>query len=152
MIDPAFLAQLERWSFETYDTISPDRIRVPSSEPAVLLADDDRRYVDASHGIEAVVGMPGEFVLRRTVDQLTPPEDRESVPVAWEGFLAAGSQDGIYTLLRPDGARLRVAYRALANQPEPGLHATVLRRPDEPADPRPVVDILLEAFPAAALA
>jgi PAS domain-containing protein len=152
MIDPAFLAQLTRWSFETWDCITPARILVPASGPAVLLADDERRYVDASHGVESVLGVPGEFLLRRTIDELTPPEDRAMVAPAWQAFLEAGSQEGIYSLLRPDGVRLRVAFRAIANHPEPGLHATVLRRPDDPEDGRGTADIVAEAFPAVALA
>jgi PAS domain-containing protein len=152
MIDPAFLGQLARWSFETYDCITPARILVPDSGPAVLVADGQRRYVDVSPGVESVVGVPGEFLLRRTVDELTPPENRDAVATAWESFLAEGTQEGTYTLLRPDGVRLVVRFRAAANQPEPGLYATVLERPDQPGDSRPVADIVREAFPAAAAA
>jgi PAS domain-containing protein len=149
MIDPVFLEQLERWSFETYDCLSPQRLMVPPSGPAVLLADDERRYVDVSSGVEAVIGIPGEFLLRRTIDDLMPPEDRQAVPALWNAFVADGRQEGEIILLRPDGARIPVRFRARANLPEAGLHASVLERPDALPDYRAVEDIVAEAFPTA---
>ena len=152
MIDAEFLQQLERWSFETFDCISPDRLLVPSTGPAVLLADDERRYVDASPGVEAIVGVPGELLLRRTVDDLMPPEKRTQVPELWRSLMVDGAQAGDIVLLRPDGVRVALRYRARANHPERGLHASVLTRLDGPTDERPVEEIVASAFSAAATA
>jgi PAS domain-containing protein len=146
LLDPGFIAQLSRWSFETYDCLSPERLLVPPSGPAVLLVNDERRYVDASSGIEAILGIPGEFLLHRTIDELMPPEDQLAIDAAWASFLAAGAQDGEADLIRPDGVRIHVLYRARAGYPEPGLHASVLSLPGMPLDPRPVDQIVAEAF------
>jgi PAS domain-containing protein len=146
LLDPGFIAQLSRWSFETYECLSPERLLVPPSGPAVLLVNDERRYVDVSTGIEAVLGIPGEFLLHRTVDELTPPEDQPAIDAAWSSFLGAGAQDGESDVIRPDGIRIRVRYRARARHPQPGLHASVLSLPGTPADPRPLDQIVAEAF------
>jgi PAS domain-containing protein len=80
LIRPAFLDQTTSWSFETYDCLSPDRLMIPAAGPAVLLADDEGRYVDASPGVEAVLGIPGELILHRSVADLTAPNLRDRSP------------------------------------------------------------------------
>jgi hypothetical protein len=64
----------------------------------------------------------------------------------WRSFMENGRLDGEIVLLRPDGRRIPVRFRARANHPEPGLHASVLERPDESPDGRPVEEIVAAAF------
>ncbi len=146
LIRPAFLDQLTDWAFETWDCISADRLGIPPAGPAVLVADDSGRYVDASPGVENLLGVPGELVLGRTVADLSGPELRDAFPASWASFLQQRRQEGRYTLTLPGGGCVDVRFRAAANVPEPGLHASVLDRPDEPEDPRPVAEVVAEAF------
>jgi PAS domain-containing protein len=151
-LDPAFLRLLTEWRFETYDSLDPAALLVPPRGPAVLLADDGGRYVDASPGIEALIGVPAEMILRQTIVDLTPPELRGDVPDAWQSFSVNGRASGEWTLLRPDGRRVPVAFRAEANCPAPGIHASVLTRLDDAnVDRRPVAEIVAELFPRPAL-
>lgn len=151
-LDPAFLRLLTEWRFETYDALDPAALLVPPRGPAVLLADDDGRYVDASPGIEALIGLPAEMILRQTIADLTPPELRGGIADAWQAFSATGQASGEWTLLRTDGRRVPVAFRAQANCPGPGIHASVLTRLDDAgADPRPVAEIVAALFPRPAL-
>jgi PAS domain-containing protein len=151
-LDPAFLRLLTEWRFETYDALDPAALLVPPRGPAVLLADDDGRYVDASPGIEALIGVPAEMILRQTIVDLTPPELRGDYPQAWGSFASNGHATGRWTLLRPDGRRVPVAFRAQANCPGPGIHASVLTRlEEEDLDPRSVAEIVADLFPRPAL-
>src|ERR1700704_5483784 len=126
--------------------------RPAARRAAVLLADDDGRYVDASPGIEALIGVPAEMILRQTIADLTPPELRGDIRDAWQAFSANGQASGRWTLVRPDGRRVPVAFRAQANCPSPGIHASVLTRLDDgDADPRPVEEIVSELFARPAL-
>jgi len=145
-IDPEFAARLTDLHFTTYDCLSPERLIVPPDGPAILLADDDRRYVDASPGFEAVLGVPGELVLRRTVDDLTAPSMRPLVPGTWARFIEVGSMGGTFDLQRPDGVTIPVTFRAAANVPVPGIQASVFDIPGQPRDERSVDEIVAEAF------
>ena len=145
-IDPAFIAHLTSWSFETYDCLGLGRIEVPAAGPAVLLADDEGAYVDASPGVEAVLGIPGELLLHRSVAELTGPERQSDFGAAWAAFLRDRHQEGTYALRLPDGRDVTVRFRAVADVPEIGLHASVLTLPDTPDDGRPVHELVAEAF------
>ena len=145
-LDPAFLKLLTEWRFETYDAIDLAVLAIPASGPAILLADDEGRYVDASSGVEALLGMPAELILGRTIADLTPGEDSSGIPSAWRAFRQAGQAEGEWVLRRIDGQSVRVGFRAQANCPAPGVHASVLTRLDAARDLRSVTAIVEDAF------
>ena len=151
-LDPAFLELMTEWRFETYDCVVAGTVSVPPAGPAVLLADDQARYIDASPGIETLIGLPAELVLRQSLADLTPPAERPATTQRWAEVLAAGEAQGTFDILRPDGAIQPVAFRALADCPRPGIHASVLTRPDDPPDPRDVRYVVAEAFPETVMA
>jgi PAS domain-containing protein len=145
-IDPAFAAHLSDWRFETYDVLAPDRMMVPPDGPAVLVVDDVGRYVDATPGIEAVLGIPAEMLHGRSLEELGADEAARNE--LRQRFVLNGAGRGEVELLRPDGATVRVQYRtSAANVPGPGLHASVLALPGATLDPRPLEVILAEALP-----
>lgn len=147
-IDPGFTERLEDFDFRTYDSVTLRRLAVPATGPAILLAQDDRSYVDASPGFEAVFGVPGELILRRRVEDLTSPAMRDRVPRLWSEFLAKGSMEGTFLLQRLDGSVAPVGFRAQTNLPADGVHASVFDVPGLPRDERSVSEIVAEAFPA----
>ncbi len=146
-LDPAFLRLMTDWRFETYDCLAAGSSALPSPGPAILLADSQAHYVDASAGVEALLGVPAELVLRQTLADLTPPDRRTDADGMWAAFLAVGSATGTFEILRPDGTRLAVAFRAEADCPRPGIHASVLSPAGSAPDPRPVRELVAEAFP-----
>ena len=147
-IDPEFLKLLTDWRFETYDCLAPGALKLAPAGPAVLLADDTGRYVDASPAIEALLGVPAELVIGRTLADFTPPAHGGAAEAAWRAFLEAGSGQGTFALLRPDGRVVTVAYRALANCPASGSHASVLSLPGDGETERPVASIVADLFPS----
>jgi len=150
-IAPAFLELLTDWRFETYDCLPPGALEPAPAGPAVLLADDSGRYVDASPAVEGLIGVPAELVLGRTLDELTPANLRAATALAWSDFLAAGHGEGVFDLLRPDGEVVRVNYRARANCPVAGIHASILWAAGEAADDRPVAAVVGDLFPSSAV-
>ena len=103
------------------------------TESAMLLADDDRRYVDANPPACELLGLTREEILEKKVEDISPPEMRDQVPAIYQAFIEAGSQSGPYTLVRPDGTECPCSYSASANV-LPGVHLSILI-PAEKADP-----------------
>ena len=93
---------------------------------AILLADDQARYVDANHAACTLLGYDREELLRRGVFDITPMPNGEAGRAAWAAFVRDGKQSGEYALNRKDGTTAVVEYRAVANV-QPGLHLSVLR-------------------------
>ena len=81
-LDPAFLELMTEWRFETYDCVVAGTVSVPPAGPAVLLADDQARYIDASPGIETLIGLPAELVLRQSLADLRRPPSGRPPPSA----------------------------------------------------------------------
>lgn len=100
---------------------------------AMLLADDDRRYVDANPPACELLGLTREEILEKKVDDFAPPELRDQVPEMYEAFISAGSQSGPFTMVCADGTLLPCSYSASANV-LPGVHLSILV-PVEKADP-----------------
>jgi PAS domain-containing protein len=94
--------------------------------PAILLADDDRRYVHATPAAAQLSGHSIARLLTMRVEDVARTSEREAVPEAWSRFVAAGSTSGPFVLQRPDGTEVKVKFAARANTPWPGSHASLL--------------------------
>ena len=98
----------------------------------MLMADDERRYVDANRAACLLLRVPRVRVLELRVDDLTPPEHRAAMQTRWEEFIQQGTQAGLFELMLPDGQRVEVCYSATANF-RPGRHISILEFPQEPS-------------------
>jgi PAS domain-containing protein len=143
-LDPAFTAHLSEWRFETYNALTADRLLRPSDGPAILVVDLDGRYLEATPGVERVLGIPGELLHGRSLLDLAP-DDAARADLR-RRFLETGVSHGTIDLLRPDGELVRVRYRSMADVPAPGLQVSVLSRPEDPEDHRPTAIIVAEAL------
>lgn len=114
----------EKPTIEHFDAI----IRAPGRRdaPAVLLADDERRFVFASERAAELTGRSVARLLTMRIDDLAAPSLQRDVGETWAGFLAAGSFEAPYLLRHQDGSDVRVHSIARARSPWPGCHATVL--------------------------
>lgn len=99
---------------------------VAGEAPAILLADDERRYLHATPAAARLTGRSVARLLTMRVDDLAPAEVRPLVPAMWERFLADGALEGPFVLGRPDGTRVEVRFSARARSPWPGCHASML--------------------------
>ena len=81
----------------------------------ILLADNDRKYLDASAGASKLLGLPREKIIGHTLDDFVQPELKPAVSERWRSFLEEGEQEGTLQLLRPDGNPREVEYLAKGN-------------------------------------
>ena len=90
---------------------------------AILLSDDQGRYVDANQAACDLFGMAKAELVGRTILEFVAPESRAYE--RWQAPSARGRERGDLVLLRPDGARRALDYSAVAHI-IPGLNLTVL--------------------------
>ncbi|MGD1097920.1 MAG: PAS domain-containing protein [Bryobacteraceae bacterium] len=71
----------------------------------VLLADNDRRYREASVGASKLLGLPREKIIGRSLDDFAEPDFKPVIPERWSAFLEEGEQEGTLQLVGADGMR-----------------------------------------------
>lgn len=99
--------------------------RLERFDAAVLIADDDARYVAANTRAAALTGYSRAELLTLSVPDLTPVPNTTDFRSLWRDFIRAGEQRGTYQLRRRDGTVIAVRYAAWAGI-APGRHLTVL--------------------------
>lgn len=93
---------------------------------AILLLDDDGRYIDANPAACVMLGRPRDVILTLYPWDVVVPELVDVTRQAWRDFLRNGSGAGDYRLAAGDDTVREVECRAVANV-LPGLHLTMLR-------------------------
>jgi len=143
-VDPAFTSHLTAWSFETYACLGPDRFRLEPSGPAVLVTDRDGWCNDASAGVEAVLGVPGELIVhRRLADVVDEPE---LATAALDDLATSGTAAGMLELALPGGRIVEVRYRAAVDRTAADRHHWVLELPGRVHYDRPIHEIAADAL------
>jgi PAS domain-containing protein len=116
---------------------APDPVHVPgilgkaalAAIDLILVADDDRRFVEVNEAAADAFGLPrGEIVGRRIDDFFANPAGK-TMPAAWSDFVARGVYSGPCETKVPGRSR-KFDIRSKANF-EPGLHLSVLREVSE---------------------
>jgi PAS domain-containing protein len=130
--EPANRDQWERyfaeWSFTSFEALA--RVAPRRGEgTALLLVDDERRFLFATPAAGRLVGRPPARLLGRRLEDVAAPTVRDGVRRTWEAFLRDGRQSGAFELATADGAVGTVRYEARANFPWPGAHAAVFGPP-----------------------
>ena len=97
----------------------------------ILVADDDRKYQDASVGAATFLGIPRGKIVGRRLDDFVVPAVDSALSGRWQEFLKAGQQTGTLQLLGPDGTPREIEYKAKSNV-LPVRHLLILR--DRPAN------------------
>lgn len=104
------------------------------STTAILVAGDDRRYVDANPAALLLTGYTRRQLLARRVDDLVAPDAAHPVAECWTRFLETGAATATLDLVVARGRRIRVGHSSVANAGA-GLHVSIvvpLRRRDAP--------------------
>ncbi len=102
------------------------RAIVESTSDALLVADDDRRYVAANPAACQLFGLNLAELLGRRIDDFLPGADAGAIDAMWAEFLEEGAQRGELTFRRPDGVEIAVDFAATARH-LPGRHLSILR-------------------------
>jgi PAS domain-containing protein len=106
-----------RWLEENGPTELELHLRAIVFHPSapILLADNDRRYREASVGASRLLGLPRERIIGSSLDDFVEPSSKAIVSKRWRAFLKAGEQQGTLQLPGPDGSPRVVDYVAKDN-------------------------------------
>jgi signal transduction histidine kinase/ActR/RegA family two-component response regulator len=97
---------------------------------AMLLADDERRYVDANQAACALLGLDRSAIVGRTIEEFASASTRAALVDGWASFLESSEATGEYGLATPRGTR-QVKFRTVANV-FPSRHLSILRDESDP--------------------
>jgi PAS domain S-box-containing protein len=107
------------------------RALVHRPSASIFIADDDRRYREASVGATRFLGLPREKIIGRILDDFAAPSFKPVISERWRAFLEEGEQQGTLQLVGPDGRSRDVEYIAKGNV-LPVRHLLLMR--DKTAD------------------
>jgi DNA-binding CsgD family transcriptional regulator len=99
------------------------------SRNAMLLVDDQRRYVAGNDAALALLGVTHDQLRMLRIDDLAPPTNGD-VQSAWREFLERGSMTGRWHVTTGDG-EIEIEYCATANV-SPGRHLSIILAPAPP--------------------
>jgi PAS domain S-box-containing protein len=102
------------------------RIISQTSFDPLVVVDDQRRYLHVNRAAARLLGAPPESVVGRRIDDFTPPEHRPTLERLWADLERRGSQQGPYVVLRADGSRTSIRYKATRSF-GPGMHLFTAR-------------------------
>jgi DNA-binding CsgD family transcriptional regulator len=87
----------------------------------MLMLDDRRRHVEANRPARLALRLSLAETRRYTPDEVVPPDELPTLEPIWTRLLETGCVTGRSVFAGPDGGRLEVVYRGLANA-LPGRH------------------------------
>jgi PAS domain S-box-containing protein len=102
------------------------RVLFRLSFDALALVDDDRHYLDASPAAEELFGTSVDDIVSRRIDDFTPTSQRAVLHGLWAELERRGALSGPYEMLRADGTRTLIEFRA-EREFEPGRHLIAAR-------------------------
>ena len=91
---------------------------------AILMADEQMRFVDANPAACVLTGYSREELLQLRVQDVTPLPNQGLLDSLWQDLISAGKLDSEFQLLRKDATTIIVEFRAVANF-IPGLHVAI---------------------------
>lgn len=104
-------------------------------EMAILIADDEGRYLDANASACRMLGYGREAIIGRTIAMFMEPAGDGAPPEGqWRAFLEQGTQSGVTRLRRGDGSWVELEFNAYANF-APGLHCSFLMERSQSLSP-----------------
>jgi PAS domain S-box-containing protein len=119
----------------------PFRAVFENALDGVLIADDERRYVEVNGAAAELFGFSREELTGRRIDEFLDPATLSVLERGWRRFLEQGGCKGEHDLIRHDGTIRTVEYSAKPNI-LPGRHLCVVR---DVTDRRRVQEALRES-------
>jgi DNA-binding CsgD family transcriptional regulator len=103
----------------------------------MLIADDDRRYVDANAAACLFLRLPHDEICKLRIDDVTAPKLRPGLDALWKGFVQGSTSGEVRQALpwefhMPDGASVSVDLCSVAGF-QPGRHLAIVVFPPEDA-------------------
>jgi PAS domain S-box-containing protein len=82
------------------------------SSNAIVLFDDERRYVDVNPSAVGLLGRTREELLGTSSFENIRPTERSIAARQWQAFLKSGEYSGTRALVTPDGSEVEIDYAA----------------------------------------
>ena len=92
---------------------------------AILLIDDDGRYIDANPAAEKLSGYTHAELMQMKLGDLTTPEERGRITELWSHVFKHGTGQGVYILVSKDGTHHVVQVQTLGHVSS-GVHYSLL--------------------------
>jgi diguanylate cyclase (GGDEF)-like protein/PAS domain S-box-containing protein len=96
-----------------------------NADEAILIVDEEGRYIDANHRAERLTGYRRDELIQMHAGDLTPKEEMERGKKKYLELKTLGNMSGEYTILKKDGTVLLV--ESSANCFAPGQYLSILR-------------------------
>jgi PAS domain S-box-containing protein len=80
---------------------------------ALAVVDDERRYLRVNQATGRLLGDDVDAIVGDRIDRFTPPERLAVLEQLWDGLLRRGTLHGPYEMLRGDGTRGLIEFRAV---------------------------------------
>jgi PAS domain S-box-containing protein len=87
---------------------------------------DKGGYIAVNDRACALTGYSGTELLRKTISDLTAPNERVRSERLWDSFIGSTKQHGVYNIVRKDGPLVKVEYVAYTNLAS-GIHISFIR-------------------------
>jgi PAS domain-containing protein len=126
-ISPDILRRTRLWNSASPEANGGSRVLLEAANAAldlILVADDERRYVDLNRAASEALRLEREAIIGRRIEEFFTEPNGEPIVAAWSRLLVDGEQFGFRQLREGSGATFE--YRAKANF-VPGLHVSILR-------------------------
>jgi PAS domain-containing protein len=97
---------------------------------AEAVIDDGRRFISVNDELVAIVELPREAIIGRPLEDFTNPEDptiRDDMAAMWAEFVETRLAESSIRFNRLDGTPRQLAFRIVADDPEPGRHRLRVR-------------------------
>jgi formate hydrogenlyase transcriptional activator len=113
----------------------------------ILIADNDRKNVDASVGAAKLLGLSRDKIIGNKIDDFAAPAFKPEIESLWSAFLEQGEQNGMLRLAGPDGTPWDVEYTAKGNV-LPVRHLLILRGRASSAQTRGSAEVVEHQVPS----
>jgi PAS domain-containing protein len=126
-ISPDILRRTRLWNSASLEATGRSSILMEAAHAAldvILVADDERRYVDLNRAASAALSLDREAIIGRRIEEFFTTPGNEPIAEAWSRLTVDGEQFGFRQLR--EGSHATFEYRAKANF-IPGLHVSILR-------------------------
>ncbi|MDX6587475.1 MAG: hypothetical protein QOI31_1948 [Solirubrobacterales bacterium] len=112
------------------ETVTRLRSAFGRSKHAMLIADDQRRWVTGNHAAADLISTPLDEIPWHKIDDFMPPASLVTIEQDWQAFLESGSAEGWTRLIVPGHTQISFEYSATAKV-LPGRHLIIYITPDE---------------------
>jgi PAS domain-containing protein len=118
------------YAFRTAAVGVPSRVDAGGEPEAFAILDDDRKFVEVSPALAAIVELPARRLLGHRIEDFSNPGDptiRDDIARLWTEFRSTGTLSATLRFNYADGRPRELAYQLTADGGGEGRHRIVVR-------------------------